>query len=121
MLVQRTLNETDFDVWVRIPHHQRFQKAYMDKIWQEISLCLKKKIPGVELECQEMPESYRYEYDVLGPVRFPIYDRVQLQRKRPIKGKNVFFDSPETWTRLDWTGRFDFQTKLINQIKGVQG
>ena len=120
--VEKTVREQDFDVWLRIPCEQRFQKAYLENVAHSFLEILKKRLIGSGIEILNMPQDHLYDYSQLGPPRHPVYEVSDLKRLRRYlsrrwKTKNVDFDGPEYWSRLDWTGRFYYQNSLFEKMK----
>lgn len=120
--VEKTVRDQDFDIWLRIPSFQRFQKAYLKNLSQEFLGILEKRIAGLKLKILNMPQDHLYNYEQLGPPRYPVFNWRELESLRNgLKGfrrmKNVYFDGPEHWPNLDWTGRFEVQNQLYEKIK----
>lgn len=124
LVMMKTVNDQSFDVWARIPHHQRFQKSVLQRLSDQIVEKVKDRIPDSSPELTHMPQELNYSYEELGPALFPVYNPQDL-KKPPIQSlSNLFGLSPETWERLDWTGRFQNDELVFQQIdqwkKGIE-
>lgn len=117
LILNRTVDDKVFDVWLKVPTHHRFQKAYLEEIRAEILNVLESKLPGGHVKCLEMPQDYLYGFSELGPPLFPVYNEESLIRLKTARFKNIQFDGPERWARLDWTGRFSFQQTLVQRLE----
>ena len=109
MLVLRTERETAFDVWVRVPIYQRFQRPYLENMGEDILAQLRKRLPQMDLRILDMPQEYNYDYAWVGAPRFPVYPRPLAGHLTTFAGSNVYFDGPEHWQSLDWTGQLRSQ------------
>lgn len=114
--VQKAVGPSDLDVWVRLPCQQRFQRAYLDQVGQEILQLFRSRLPHSEPEVLNKPQDDEYDYTQLGPSRFPVFEEGDLRRWSPGNFQNLYFDSPEYWTNLDWTGQFEHQSVLVEKI-----
>ena len=115
-LVQKTVQEHTFDVWLRIPTQHRFQKAYLENVKDEIIGFMADRIPDSDPTLIDMPQDYHYEYSELGAPRFPVYDPVALKKLSKAPFENVYYDGPEYWKNLDWAGQFEYQSSLFEKI-----
>lgn len=115
-LIQRTVKEEDFDCWIRIPSHSRFHRAYLDEQSLQLMDLLKKKLPFASPQILDMPQDYLYEYDDLGPPLYPVFTLENLKNFKTASFRNIFFGGPEFGTRLDWTGRFQWQQKILQAL-----
>ena len=116
LLIQQTVKEEVYDVWLRIPAHSRFQRSYLEGVGVKVVESLKKKIPESEPQIQDMPQDYLYDISELGVSPFPVYSHSKLKKFKSVKLKNLHFLGPETGSRLDWTGRFEQQVKVLGQL-----
>lgn len=116
-IVQRAGMGKHFDCWVRIPSQQRFQRPYCEKIYQELGGHLTHRLSGIALDIVEMPQDYVYNFQEMGPPRFPVYEPDELQRLVKTPLKNVIFDGPEYWTHLDWEGQFRHQVGIFKELR----
>lgn len=95
MIVQRTILEDQFDVWVRIPDSKRFHQNYINSIQDEIVQALKNKLNTLQIQLVHEPQEASYTSKELGPRPFSQYaDDV---KHRNFHSKNLYFDSPEVW------------------------
>lgn len=115
-IAQRTVNDQDLDLWVRLPTHHRFQRSYLEQTAQELLSLLENRIPDSQPKILDMPQDHLYEYEELGPPRFPVFSAEVLKQLQTREFKNLFYDGPERWENLDWTGQFRSQQLILNQI-----
>lgn len=115
-LVQKTVSEQDFDVWMKIPTQHRFHRAYVENLGEEMRTILGRRIPRSEPKLVSLPQDYHYDEATLGPSRYPVYNAAQL-RKLPRKSWiNLHYDGPECWELLDWNGEFIHQQTIYSAI-----
>ena len=117
MIVQRTVQAQDLDVWLRIPTQHRFQRAYLEEQSQSILNLLAKKIPGSHPVLADMPQDHLYEYQELGPPRFPVYNLEDLDHLHRGSFPNVHYSAPEDWVLLEWTSLLRDQVPVAAKIK----
>lgn len=116
LVMQRTSSPELFDVWMRIPNIQRFNKIYLQDKATAAMEVLKQRLPQVEILLQDEPQEYRYNYNELGGSRFPVYDKKSLQKHRPIKMKNTYFDGPEQWKVYTYSSMAQTQEGILIEI-----
>lgn len=116
-IVQKTVNEAEFDFWVRIPTAHRFHRDYLEKIGLEIMSLFQRRVPGSQLRLVSWPQETHYDSSVLGPPRFAVYDREKLKKTRASTLSNLHFDGPERWELLDWTGQILHQKKIFDMLR----
>ncbi len=115
--VQKTSNENEFDVWVKIPSAHRFHKEYLIKIEKELASYLSARIPGSAPQVRALPQESQYDGATLGPSRFPVYEVSELARVQRKNFQNLHFDGPEMWDLLDWNGQFARQNEILSTIR----
>lgn len=116
LIAQKVVTGTGFDVWLRIPHHQRFQRKSLEEYADRIEKIFESRIPGSSPGVLEMPQEFHYEFEELGSALFPVYEPASRKGIKKHPFKNVVYSSPETWERLDWTGRFQFENSIIREV-----
>lgn len=116
MIMQRTSSSDRFDVWLRIPTVQRFNKQYLEEKAQLLILKLKERTRCFEAKIQDYPQEYEYTYNQLGPSRHPVYEKSSLKRFKPKSLANVSWDGPEYWDHLGWEGAFHFQNEILQDV-----
>lgn len=121
MIVQRTVQPEDLDVWIRIPSQHRFQRAYLESRGQDILQLLSQRIPNCSAAVSDMPQDYFYEYQEIGPSRFPLYLERDLGQMVRAKYSNLVYSSVEDWTLLEWSSllrdQLNVSTRLLNWKK----
>ncbi|MCB0419852.1 MAG: hypothetical protein KDD61_02590 [Bdellovibrionales bacterium] len=115
-LVQKSVSSLQWDVWVRIPNAHRFRRSYVLELSEKIVALLNSKIPGALVALLDMPQDYQYDESEIGPSRHPIFSERMLKGLQRTSLKNVFFNSPENWSTLDWTGQLQSQETLCKEV-----
>lgn len=115
--VQKTSNENEFDVWVKIPSGHRFHKEYLVKIQKELTAYLADRIPQSNPQVKALPQESQYDGATLGPSRFPVYEVSELARVQRKNYQNLHFDGPEMWDLLDWNGQYAHQNQILGTIR----
>ncbi len=115
--MQKTTSENQFDFWVMVPENMRYQKSYLEEILKKIQNSIQAHIPDLEVLKTELPQEYNYDEKSLGPSCYGKYDFDEMNRFQPNSFKNVYFDGPECWGSLDWTGQFIYQSQLAEKLK----
>jgi hypothetical protein len=80
---------------MRIPSQHRFQRAYLEAKAQEIVDFLRKRIPACSASVADMPQDYLYEYQELGPPRFPLFLESDLRNLSRAEFSNLHYSSAE--------------------------
>ncbi len=117
LILQRTVKPEHFDVWMRVPTHHRFQRAYLEKMAEGILEVLKQKLPHSENQVLEMPQDYLYDFNELGPSLFPVFSFEKLIGLSLKRFTNMAYDGPEHWQSLDWNGRFERQGQIVAAMR----
>ncbi len=117
LILQKTVKPQHCDLWMRLPTHHRFQRAYLEDMGAKAKELLLRRLPTDKIEILEMPQDYLYDFEELGPSLFPVYNRTAKEKFEPRNFKNVFYDGPEHWLGLDWMNRFRYQSQLTDKLK----
>ncbi len=117
MIFQMTTNINQFDIWLRIPNSQRFQKQYLEDIKLEIHRLIGKRLPMLDITDTLMPQEYIYSFNDLGPPRFCMYSTSDLNAQKRKSWRNVTWSSPEEWPAQDATSIMREQTKLYHLLE----
>ncbi len=112
MVLQRTSLADQFDVWIRIPNVQRFNKDYLTTRSELIKKNLSGRMPLSAPEILSFPQEYYYTYAQLGPSRFPVFSNMQSSRRGKSLYRNLYLDGPEIWANYSY-GVFYDQHELI--------
>lgn len=115
MIAQKTVQEHVWDFWVRTPDHQRFQRGYSHVLLDRIEQQIKARAPHAELKLVERNQEDLYDYQELGPSRYPVYDAMKWREFRGVKLGNIRFSSPEQWMGLDWASRMELDQEIVNE------
>lgn len=118
LVVQKSVNPGDSDVWMRLPHSQRFHREYLLDKSRAATEILQSRLPGVKVSVQNFPQEYEYDEKDLGPARFPLFDQVQASKYKTGSWINLHYDGPEVWELLDWSSVFHHQSKIAKEISG---
>lgn len=105
-----------FDVWARIPYHQRFQRSSIEQFAREILEVFEARLPAMPVKLANMPQEYEYDYDQLGPALFPVFSEEGLNRLQQKYYSNVIYSGHEVWDRMDWTGRFQHDESVATRV-----
>lgn len=119
LILQRTLNEEIFDVWMKIPNKQRFHSQYLSEQSQKMKFLLESKIPGIRVWVQDLPLEAQATFEEVGPARHPLYSRSLRAARRSFREGNIYWDSPEHWSALSWEGRFQQEAKIDSDLKAI--
>lgn len=117
LIVQRTVQSEDLDVWIRIPSQHRFQRAYLEAKAEEIVDFLRKRIPACSASVADMPQDYLYEYQELGPPRFPLFLESDLRSLSRAEFSNLQYSSAEDWGLFEWSSLLKDQFKICEKIQ----
>lgn len=115
-IVQRTALPDQFDVWIRIPNVQRFNKEYLSKASEDVMEQLTQRMSLSAPQVQVYPQEYYYPYSQLGATRFPVYATKQSSSRHGSSFKNCHFDSPEIWAEYSWDEELEKQDLIRQKI-----
>ena len=115
-ILQKTLREHVFDVWIRLPVSQRFQKEYVQDYGQALCEHLQNRIPSLKPSIQDWPKEVLEENHQLGPCIFGVYDLKDRFSLKRAKLENVIFEGPEVWTSLGWDGQFRSNRRTFKHL-----
>lgn len=116
MVIQRTALEDQFDMWIRIPNVQRFNKEYLRIRGEKLMEILRERLPLALPEIQSYPQEFYYTYSQIGPSSFPVYAEGLESRRRKMSFNNVFVDGAEIWKNFSWDEQFENQTLIRDSL-----
>lgn len=116
VVLQRTAVEDQFDVWMRIPTVQRFNKEYLTMRSTRMNAHLTERMPLSEPQVLSYPQEYYYTYAQLGAPRFVLFSEKQQGQRAPKKFKNLHLDGPEVWPQYSWESYFECHQEVRGQI-----
>lgn len=116
LVVQRCEVAHLFDVWARVPSHQRFQRAYIEEFGALIENRVNARVPHLNGRIQDKPQDYHYDFTELGPSLFPVFAEAELKKFSWRHLNQFYFDGVESVKNMDWTGRFKHQEKLVLEL-----
>jgi hypothetical protein len=115
MILRRTDSEDMFDLWMKLPSEQRFNREYIEGEYQRacdvLSFCLK----GISVVTKDFPQEYNYTYSELGPSRNPIFTGSRLNSYKT-NLSNVYQSHPMVWGGLDLNSMIKSQYSLMQNI-----
>lgn len=108
VILQRTAVKEQFDVWMRLPTVQRFNKEYLTERGARVLGYLRERLSKAEPQILNFPQEYYYTYAQLGAPRFVVFNREQKTKaQNHTSYKNFFVDGPEVWEQYSWENYFD--------------
>ncbi|MGZ3745563.1 MAG: hypothetical protein ACXWRA_17280, partial [Pseudobdellovibrionaceae bacterium] len=116
MVLQRTALEDQFDVWIRIPNVQRFNKEYLRIRGEKVMEILRERLPLALPEIQSYPQEFYYTYSQIGPSCFPVYGEGLEPRRCHTKFKNINLDGSEIWKNYSWDEQFENQGLIRDSL-----
>lgn len=116
MLLQRTSLADQFDVWMRIPTVQRFNKDYLTVRSQRMMNHLIGRMSLSAPQVLSFPQEYYYTYAQLGASRFPVFSHTQGVRRGRSGYSNFHLDGPEVWSNYHWGSYFDNNERIQQRI-----
>lgn len=114
VVMQETTREYHYDLWVRMADHRRFDKKHIEDLKARLDSVLKSRIPALVIESVEMPQSYHYSENELGPAPFVLFDETSLLSS---PCENVWLGGSDTLTHQDWAGVFDKHYELYKKLE----
>ncbi|UYL08078.1 hypothetical protein B9G69_013590 [Bdellovibrio sp. SKB1291214] len=106
MVIQRTSSAEQFDVWMRMPTVQRFNKEYLTSRSKRMKDILLRRMSLAQPEVLSFPQEYYYTYAQLGAPRFPVFSAKHNSRRGRVAYGNLHLDGPEVWPHFAWTAMF---------------
>lgn len=116
MLVQRTTLPDQFDVWMRIPTVQRFNKEYLTGRSERMKTHITARMSLSNPQILNFPQEYYYTYAQLGAARFPVFKESQSSRRGKVLFKNLYLDGPEEWPLYSWGTYFERHELILAKI-----
>lgn len=116
MVLQRTTLADQFDVWMRIPTVQRFNKEYLTVRSDRMKVDLVERMSLSEPQVLSFPQEYYYTYAQLGAARFPVFGEKQSSRRGKVLYSNLQLDGPEEWPHYSWGAYFNRHEMILGQL-----
>lgn len=116
MVIQRTPLADQFDVWMRVPAVQRFNKEYLQVRSERMQKYLKERMSLTDPQILNFPQEYYYTYTQLGASRFPVFAKTSSRRGRT-HFSNLHLTNPEVWPHYSWGAYFDTDESIILKIR----
>lgn len=112
LVMQRTSLSDQFDVWMRIPTVQRFNKDYLTVRGQRMMNHLLERMALTTPQILSYPQEYYYTYAQLGAARFPVFSQTQARIRGRSEYANFHLDGPEIWPNYHWGSYFDNNERI---------
>ncbi|QDK37744.1 hypothetical protein [Bdellovibrio sp. NC01] len=116
MVLQRTSLADQFDVWLRIPTVQRFNKEYLTTRSMRMNQHLSRRMSLAEPQVLNFPQEYYYTYAQLGAPRHPVFSEKQQARRGKTSYSNLHLDGPEMWPHYSWGASFAQNERIQGRI-----
>lgn len=116
MVLQRTSLPDQFDVWMRLPTVQRFNKEYLTIRSEIMKASLTHRMSLSEPQILSFPQEYYYTYAQLGASRFPVFDQKQDSRRGRVLFNNLYLDGPEEWPHYAWGAYFARHEAILGHL-----
>ncbi|UOF02067.1 hypothetical protein [Bdellovibrio reynosensis] len=116
MVLQRTSLPDQFDVWMRLPTVQRFNKDYLTSRSQRMKNYLSQRMALTDPQVLSFPQEYYYTYSQLGATRFPVFSDKHGSRRGQAQYKNLHLSNPEVWPHYAWTAYFERDEMILNKL-----
>lgn len=116
LIIQRTTRDQLFDVWIKIPNTQRFNKDYLNYYGQKILQIWINKFQQLKVQIAHYPQEYDYTYQQLGPSRFVQFSKQTSAQRYANNFQNVYFSSYEAMTNLNKESVYNYQLNIISKI-----
>lgn len=116
MVLQRTSLPDQFDVWMRLPTVQRFNKDYLTSRSEKMKNLLMQRMSLSEPQILSFPQEYYYTYAQLGASRFPVFDPQQDSRRGKVLFNNLYLDGPEEWPHYAWGAYLGRHEMILSRL-----
>lgn len=116
MVLQRTSLADQFDMWMRIPTVQRFNKEYLTNKSVRMSEILSRRISLAAPQVLSFPQEYYYTYAQLGAPRFPVFGVKHNARRGRVVFGNLQLDGPEEWPHYAWGAMFASNERIRTNV-----
>ncbi len=116
MVLQRTTVPDQFDVWMRIPTVQRFNKEYLTVRSERMKAYLMARMSLSDPQVLSFPQEYYYTYAQLGASRFPVFGAAQSSRRGKVLFSNLHLDGPEEWPHYSWGAYFERHEMILGKV-----
>lgn len=116
MILIRTGSISQFDLWLKIPSVQRFNKEYLHQQGVKSLNQLSDKLGGIHISVVIYPQEYYYTYAQMGPSRYLTFSKEEITHSHPCSFKNVHLHSPENWSNFGWDSQFNRLDLIYNNL-----
>lgn len=100
------------DVWVRLPHQASTDQEQIHKFSEKLKNGLQERFPHDAFEL-EIPW-------IGGSPLYPLFETASLKKFEAPIYRNLIFEGAEVLPRLDWSGRFQVQTKTLVKLQNLR-
>lgn len=116
MVLQKTSLHDQFDVWMRVPTVQRFNKEYLTHRGEIMKNRLLHRMRLADPQILIFPQEYYYTYAQLGAPRHPVYAEKDKSRRGQVRFANMHLNSPEEWPHYAWSAIFERSNQIQSQL-----
>jgi hypothetical protein len=116
-ILMKTGSPDLFDIWVRLPNTQRFNKSYLEMRGEEILYLLQKRLVHLRVEMRTYPLGYDFTYAQVGPAKQGLFDPAKKAQFKTSRFRNVWFESVENRSSLGWNAQFESERKTFSELK----
>ncbi len=116
MIMQRTSVEDQFDVWMRIPTVQRFNKEYLTNRSAQMRNQLISRMSLSDPQVLSFPQEYYYTYAQLGAPRHPVFNASEQAKRGKSLYRNLHLGGPEVWPHYSWSAYFERDEEIRTQL-----
>jgi hypothetical protein len=116
LILQRTALEDHFDLWMRIPNVQRFNKEYLRIRGEKMLDILGRRLSLAMPEIRSYPQEFYYTYAQIGPSTMPVFAEGQERRRRNSEFSNLNLNGPELWKNYSWEDQFENQSGIRDSL-----
>lgn len=105
-----------FDVWMKLPNGQRFNRGYLTERADELLVLLGKRLVNTPVELANLPIGAEFTAAEVGPPRQPVFNAEQRRKFRPAEFRNLSLDSVEQRPALGWNSQFVTEQQIFRKI-----
>jgi hypothetical protein len=116
MILQRSAEASQFDVWLRIPNVQRFNKEYLRIRGEKVLEILRGRMPKADPAIETFPQEFYHSHLQIGPSPYPVFASGHDERRTKAPFANLLLNGSETWRNYSWEERFESQGQLHTQL-----
>ncbi len=108
------------DIWARVPARVIGDGSYFEKLAGECTEILRRRVPLSNAVCEFLPLEADMSKEEMYDLRFPIYDKDDVENLEVVKARNLFMAGPEQWLSLDWNSQMRFQGAVFGALERLR-